>query len=193
MSKVVIGLVGKQGSGKGSFVEQLRAVAPKISMEQIKSGGILIDLLKKINTPITRENLQNVADWLKNDVGPNSIAEAMVIRINKSQADVIIYDAIRWKCDVEVVRRYSKNVIVYINSDKDIRYERLKNRGEKENEHGLSREDFEKAELTSTEIEVDELGSRADFTILNNGSLDGLKGNISYFAVHYGLFNQNSQ
>lgn len=182
--RIVIGLVGKQGSGKGYFIEVLQMLLSG-RITKVKSGGILIDLLKILNLPVTRQNLQKMVNCLKDNFGGDIISKAVYARILATDSEVIIFDAVRWKSDEEMIRRFENGLIVYIDTEKEIRYQRLKNRGEKEDERGLGREKFEKAELDSTEIDIPDIGSRADVVITNNGTENEFAGQIRDFCSKY--------
>ena len=184
MSKIIIGLLGKQGSGKGYFTEVLQVLLPG-QVVRIRSGGILVDLLKMLNLPNTRQNLQKMVNCLKDNFGGNIISESVYARILSTEGDIIIFDAVRWKSDEEMVRRFKDGRIVYIDTEKDIRYQRLKDRGEKEDEKSLGRDKFEKAELDSTEIDIPDIGSRADVVITNNGTEDEFIDKVRDFCAKY--------
>ena len=170
MAKLVIGIIGKQGSGKNTFVESVAQVLPKTYVRHIKSGGILVDVLKTLALPVTRQNLQALAESLKNTFGQNIISKAIFTKIVNSKADVVIFDAVRWKSDEEMLRQFPGSQLVFIATKKEIRYQRLRNRNEKEDENDLSWEQFEQSESASTEIEIDEISTRADFVLTNNGT-----------------------
>lgn len=169
MNRIVIGLTGKQGSGKNTFIQNVIKVFPHKSVDRITSGGILVDVLKILNIVITRHNLQELAKYLRIGFGDDIISSAVRLRIISSEADIVIFDGVRWQSDVDMVRSFPEGIIVYIQTDKEVRYQRLRNRGEKEDENNLSREEFEKAEVASTEVEIDNIGRRANFILANNG------------------------
>lgn len=167
--RIIVGLVGKQGSGKGYFIEVLQVLLPG-QIAKVRSGGILIDLLKILNLPVTRQNLQDIVNCLKDKFGGDIISKAVYASILATDSEIIIFDAVRWKSDEEMIRRFENGMLVYVDTEKELRYQRLKNRGEKEDEKGLARDKFEKAELDSTEIDISDIGSRADVILTNNGT-----------------------
>lgn len=191
MDKFVIGLVGKQGSGKGTFIELLKKELGSQNIEHVKSGsgGVLEAFVKIAEIPVTRENLQKMARGLREYFGDDFISEAVGTKIRKSTADIAIFDAVRWRCDEMVVKRFPGNVLVFIDTDKEIRFQRLRNRP-RGDEKELTREQFEKAELASTEIEIEDISSRANFHVINDDSLSSLAIEVKYFAKKYKLFNR---
>ena len=183
MEKTAIGLLGKQGAGKGTFVELLsKQVLRQKTFDHIRtgSGGIIDDFLEIAKWPLTRENKQEYAKRLRERMGDNFIAEVAGIKISDSRADIVIFDAIRWQWDERVLRRFKRNFMVFIDADKEIRFHRLRARARGE-ERDLTQEQFEKAELASTEIEIDDISRRADFMIVNNGTIDSLLLDIKFF------------
>lgn len=188
MDKVVIGLVGKQGSGKNTFVEYLKKELPNKRIEQVRSGsgGVLDAFLNIAGVPVVRENQQKMAKGLREYFGDDFISEAVGSKIRKTNADIVFFDAVRWRSDESVVRKFSKHILVFIHADKDIRFERLVNRL-RGDEKELTREQFEKAELASTEVEIDSISLSADFSIVNNESIDALVSDVKFFIDKFGL------
>lgn len=190
MNKLVIGLVGKQGSGKGTFIELLKNELGPQNIDHIKSGtgGVLEAFVRIAEIPVTRENLQKMAVGLREYFGDDFISEAVGAKIRKSRNSIAIFDAVRWRCDERVVKGFRRNVIVFMDANKELRFKRLKNRL-RGDEKELTWEQFEKAEVASTEIEIDDIGLRADFHVINDDSLDSLRLEVKFFCKKYQLLN----
>ena len=188
MNGVVVGVIGKQCSGKGTVIECLKHILKNKRIDHVKSGsgGILDDFLKSAGSPITRENQQKMAAGLRKYFGDDFISNTAGDRIRKSFADVAIYDAIRWEYDEKMIRSFNWSLILAVDADKELRFHRCKNRP-RGDEKDLTREQFEKAEVASTEIEIDRIAKRADFTILNNEGLDSLELDVEFFCKKHGL------
>ncbi|OGN07427.1 MAG: hypothetical protein A3B86_01615 [Candidatus Yanofskybacteria bacterium RIFCSPHIGHO2_02_FULL_38_22b] len=186
MAKKIFGIIGKQGSGKNTFVESISKVLPERSLEHIKSGSILVDVLRTLALPVTRQNLQALAESLKNTFGSNVISRTIFTKIVNSKADIVVFDAIRWKADEEMLRQFPGSQLVYIDTKKEIRYQRLRNRNEKEDENDLSWDQFERSEAASTEIDIDKISIRADHILTNNGTESDFIQQVKLFlAKHY--------
>jgi len=96
--------------------------------------------------------------------------------MEKNGSDVIIADGIRMHGDVEPFKnKYGKNFyLVYVTADIKVRYERTRNRKEKDGEDKTTFEQFLEEEAKLTEISIHEIGKQADFTLNNNGTSEDL-------------------
>lgn len=167
-SKIVIGLIGKKGSGKQEFVNYSNAMWGTVL--HVKTGDIIGETLDLWHLPRTRKNLQKLPVVIENGFGKGLLSNAAYQKIKNSAISLVILDAVRWESDVEIIRRFRNSYLVYIEADERIRYVRVKNRGEKPEEKNLTFEQFQKEEKAETEIYISELIKKADFVIKNNSS-----------------------
>lgn len=114
--------------------------------------------------------------------GEGTLSHAIFERIKNLKADIIIIDGVRWESDVELVRIFPKNYLIYITADLKTRYERLKKRGEKEGEEETTFEQFVSEENAANELLIPKIGKGADFKIENNGSFEELKKEVREFT-----------
>ncbi len=187
--KLVIGLVGEKGSGKQTFVNFIRLVQD-YSIRQIRFSDILGQTLVLWDIPNTRENLQQLSIAMKDSFGQEALAHAAEFNIENETADIIILDGARRESEIEIIRKQTPNLLVYITANQNLRFERLKNRSEKVGETGLSHEQFMKEETVETETLIPQLGAKADVKIENNGSLEEFKKQVErlYNATLRGQF-----
>jgi dephospho-CoA kinase len=173
MSKVVLGLIGEKGAGKGTVAEYL---IEKYSAIHYGTSKILRRTLEDLHLPVTRDNLVKLALVLKEGYGPSVIIDSLIHDMEKNGSDVIIADGIRMHGDVEPFRaKYGKNFyLVYVTADIRVRFERTKNRKEKDGEDKATLEQFLAEEAKLTEISIHEIGKQADFTLNNNGGQEEL-------------------
>ena len=169
----IIGLVGENGGGKGTFAEALMAAAKEAgaSAERLRSSDILKDTLSLWHIPSTRENLGKLALLMVRVYGEGTLTNAVRNRIEKSAADIVIFDGVRWKSDEALVRSFPKNLMAYVTTDPKLRYERMRARKEKSGEEHMTFEQFLKDEKAPTEKDIPEIGARADIRLENNDSL----------------------
>lgn len=186
--KLVIGLVGEKGSGKQTFVNFLRQIITSpsalhndMTVRQVRFSDILGQTLILWDILNTRENLQKLSIAMKNTFGQESLSHAAEFNIENETADIIILDGARRQSEIEIVRKQTPNLLVYVTADQNLRYERLKNRSEKVGETGLSREKFMQEEAVETETLIPKLGTKTDIKIENNGSLEEFKNKIQEF------------
>lgn len=183
--KVLIGLVGENGSGKDTFTTFFSAqVAPK-KVKRIRFSDILAETLNAWGIPTSRANLQNLAIIMDGKYGKGTLTSATSKRIQSNKADIIILEGIRWATDVKMLKKFENSILVYVTSDPKIRFERMKKRKEKVGEKDLTFEQFKREEKAKTEIEIPRLGSKAEFKIENNGSLDEFRKKVEEFCKFY--------
>jgi dephospho-CoA kinase len=174
MSKIVIGLIGEKGSGKGTVSDYL---IEKYGAIHYGTSKILRRTLEDIHVPVTRDNLVKLALVLKEGYGPSIIIDSLISDMEKNGSDIIIADGIRMHGDVEPFRKkYKKNFfLVYVTADLKLRYERTKKRKEKDGEDKTTFEQFLEEEGKLTEVSIHEIGRTAEFKMNNNGTAEALK------------------
>lgn len=184
MVKLVIGLVGEKGGGKGKCTELIKKFSTEriVFVKSVRFSDVLNDILTTLHISASRENLQKLVLNLKNAFGPDILTNAVYRRILNEQSDIVILDGIRWPTDEQMLRKLPNNVLVYITADVQIRYERTKMRGEKADEDKTTFEQFLKEEQVETELFIPQIGSRADIKIDNNGSLNKYKKQVEKFC-----------
>lgn len=177
MSKIVIGLIGEKGSGKGTVADCL---IEKYGAVHYGTSKILRRTLEDLHLPVTRDNLVKLALVLKEGYGPSVIIDSLIQDMDKNGSDIIIADGIRMHGDVEpFIKKYGKNFfLVYVTADVKIRYERTKARKEKDGEDKTSLRQFLEEEAKLTEISIHEIGKQANFTLNNNGKAEELKSQV---------------
>lgn len=184
-SKIVIGVVGEKGSGKGTFTKLLQEILPNKTIEVIRSSDVLKETLKIWGLPETRSNLQKFTVMMEQAFGSGTLSHTVHERILHSQADITIFDGVRWEVDVKMIREFPKNCLVYITADPHIRHERTKARGEKAGEDNATFEEFMEEEKALTEVMIQEIGKEANFTINNNGTLEQYQEQVEQFCQKY--------
>ncbi len=178
--KTIIGIVGEKGSGKGAFVHILQAIADK-TIGCIKSSDVLAETLTMWDIPLTRSNLQQLAIMMNKTYGDTALSHTVEKRIKDLPFDVVIYEGIRWPSDVNVVRGFSKNVLVYITAPAETRYKRTLMRKEKVGEGEATFEQFMREEQVFTETQICEIATKADVKIENIGTKEELEKKVREF------------
>lgn len=184
----IIGLVGEKGSGKDTFAHILTGLVPDQKIVHIRFSDLLKQTLSLWDLPITRSNLQKLAQILEEGFGAGTVAHGIGIQIQKTQADVIVLDGIRWLPDVELLKTFPNSTLIYITADPKLRFERLKQRGEKDGESNMSFEQFQEEEQAKNELLIPQIGSKADFKIANNTSIEDFKKEVEkFYKEHFKL------
>lgn len=171
--KIVIGLIGEKGAGKGTVSDYL---IEKYGAKHYGTSKILRRTLEDMHLPVTRENLVKLAMVLKNGFNQSVIIDSLIEDMEKNGSDIIVADGIRMHGDVEPFQKKyrDKFYLAYVTADVKNRYERTKARKEKDGEDKTTFEQFLEEENKPTEVEIREVGQQADFTLNNDGTREDL-------------------
>jgi dephospho-CoA kinase len=174
IQKRIIGLIGEKGSGKGTVSKYLEE---KYAAKHYGTSKILKRTIDDLHLAHTRENYIKLALVLKEGYWPSVVIDALIADIENNGNGIIIADGIRMHGDVRPFReKYGDNFqLIYVTADPRIRYERTKQRKEKDGEDKVTFENFLAQEAQLTEISIHEIGtSQADFVIHNDKTYDDL-------------------
>ncbi len=179
--KLIIGLVGENGSGKGMFIDLLKEIAAPKNVVRIASSDLLNETLNVWDIERTRRALQDLAIIMNGHFGDGTLSHAVEKRIKETKGDIIVFDGMRWPSDVEMLKTFPHTLLVYITADLKIRYERTKKRKEKVGESSTPFEQFLIEEKIKTELEIPSIGAQADAKIENNGTVEEYRKKIEKF------------
>jgi dephospho-CoA kinase len=175
MSSLIIGLVGLQGSGKGTvakiFGEQHGATVLRFST-------ILGDILQRLHLPVHRDHQVQLSEILRTAFGEDILTRAIIHDLQKHTGPLLVLDGVRREAELEALRSLPNFVLVKIEAPLDVRYERIKQRKEKAGENGMSREIFLTHEQASTEVTIPEVMIRTNYSLQNDSTLEELKTRI---------------
>jgi dephospho-CoA kinase len=172
--KLVIGIVGEKGSGKETIVNLLRGCLSKYTISHVRSSDILTEVLKIFSLPHSRSNLQNLAIAMDRTFGEGTLTHAVSKRIESLKSEIVIFDGVRWQSDAKMIKKFPKNILIYITAPLEQRYHRTKARKEKTGEAYTTLEKFSEEEKAETELDIRKIGETADIKIDNSGSYEEL-------------------
>jgi len=180
----IIGLVGEKGGGKGTFVQVLKKFMP--GLDHIRFSDVLLAIAAELGIPkekVSREQLQKLAPALEKIFGKGCITNGVRARIKKSRSSTIVLDGIRWPSDLEMLRSFPNNTLVYVTADPQIRLQRTQKRKEKSGEDKTNLKKFLKEEKAETEKYIPEIGAKADYKLENNGPLEKFRRKVEVFYI----------
>lgn len=170
--KIIIGLTGEAGSGKdtvgGYLMEKYQAV-------QYRYHEPLKEALEIFLGPknVSRADLI----WLSNNIrakyGNQIISEALKRRIDRIESGIVVLNGMRIVEDLEFIQSLPNSAVIYVTLDQKQRWERIYGRGERIDD-AVSFEKFQEYEKAETEVQIPNIGGKADFRLENNGSKDDL-------------------
>jgi dephospho-CoA kinase len=155
---------------------------------------ILRETLDLWDIPHGRDNEQKMAIIMNAETGfgGGALSRAMRNRITHENVDVTILDGVRWLGDEKMLRDLNeegiKSILVYISADPKVRYGRLLARN-RAGEGATTWEDFARQEKARTEVDIPDIGSRAEVVIENNyDDVENFKRDIN--RVYENLFDE---
>lgn len=167
---LVVGLVGESGSGKDTVAYHLRDVYGAVLLrfsDPIKS------ILRMFYDRPSREDQSWIAVEFKKRFGKDIFCRALDRKIIFIE-NIISLNGLRYFEDLEYLRRFECNRLIYITADQELRWKRTVGRGEKSDD-GEPFEKFIEMEATlETERNIPKIGKMADFVIRNEGTLEEL-------------------
>lgn len=101
------------------------------------------------------------------------ISQALKERIDKIPGGIIVLNGLRIAEDVEFVKSLPNSYIFYVTLDQKKRWERIHSRGERKDD-AVSFEKFQEYEKAETEVQIPEIGKKADFQLENTGTKEEL-------------------
>lgn len=167
MPKLIIGLVGQAGCGKGTAAEYLRE---KYGAGYIRFSGILGDILERLSVEKTRDNFIKLSESLRESFGDDVFSLAVERAALSAKEEIIVVDGIRRLQDIVALEPLPQFKLVAIEVSAEQRFERMKKRGEKASESTMTWEQFQAEEHATTEVTIPEVMARAWKTIKNEGT-----------------------
>lgn len=178
---MIIGLTGKNGSGKGEVARFLK----ERSFEYHSLSDVLRDELKKQKKPLTRNNLIAVGNKLRETYGPDILAKRILEKIEMDRNYVI--DSIRHPAEAQALKIRDRFALLNITASPKVRFNRLKKRMREKDPKTFK--DFLKLERVEAKSEVksnqqlDQTLKLADYEIDNSSSLEKLHKEIAKIVM----------
>lgn len=180
---MIIGLTGKNGSGKGEVVKFL----VERGFHALSLSDVIREEAQRSGEPVTRETLVKLGNRLRKEFGTGFLAEQVFSRLDPEKNYVI--DSIRNPAEVQVFRRRRDFTLVYVQAPQKLRFERLRQRG-RENDPRTFEEfsALEAKEASSAEMnhqQLDPTISLAEVTLENGGPLKELQEKVKRLLLEY--------
>jgi dCMP deaminase len=177
---MIIGLTGLNGAGKGEAVEFLK----KRGFQYCSLSDVIREELEKEGKPVTRQNLIERGNRLRQQYGSSILAERILKRLDPDKNYVV--DSFRNPNEVAAFRsrsvaspRGEKDfILLKVTANPEIRFERIRQRA-RENDPKTWQEfqKLESAETTGKDLTLQQLvltAEEADLKIENSGTLEQL-------------------
>jgi len=172
---MIIGLTGTMASGKGEVVNHLKSKG----FEHYVYSDVIKEIAKQKNIEPTRENLQKLgADIKKESRKPGILSEKI---FKKIKTDKAVVDGIRNADEIRELRKRKDVYIISVNAPQRLRYSRIRKRNREGDPKTFSEfkrlDNLENRGKTKGQ-EINKCLKMADFSIVNDSSLEQLKKNM---------------
>ena len=180
MSFLIIGLTGRNASGKGAIATFLK----KKSFQYHSLSDTLRKELTKKGQKETRDNLVLIGNELRYSGGPGVLADMMIKNLLSPENHIV--DSIRNPFEVNSLRRIYNNhrfYLIAVDATPEIRFERLKLR-DRVGDISSWKEFIEQELLEEESADVHEQQllktiQKADFIVDNSGTIKDLESSIA--------------
>ncbi len=187
MPKLVIGVIGKNGSGKDQVVNFLEE---NYDIPALSIGDIVREIAKDEGKSQDRESLHEISIDRITEYGKTYFAKMVVDKIEASDWLAVAVTGIRTPDDVDVFeKRYDEYfILAHVEiTDPEIRFNRLKERGAERDPKTY--EEFKKQDKAEEkEFNISEAMKRADIKLNNDGSLQNFHKSIMKHLVFRDIF-----
>ncbi len=146
----------------------------KYGAKSFRFSTILRDILNRLDLPTSRDNNIKLSTVLRENFGQDLLAKVMAKDIGRATEEIVVADGVRRLDDIFYLSKLPGFVLVSIEADLKIRYERMLARNENAGDHEKTFADFEADHKRETEITIPEVMAAAKYHLKNNGSLEEL-------------------
>jgi dephospho-CoA kinase len=175
---MLIGITGTDGAGKGTVVEYL---VKQKGYLHFSSRGCLTRELNRRGLSAIRAHLRDVGNELRATYGDGYLVARALAEVNQSAWQYLIIESIRAVAEVEALH-HAGGILLAVDADARIRYDRIVGRASASDQ--VSYDEFvahEALEMNDPDphgMQKARVMAMADFTIMNNGSVEALEQEI---------------
>ena len=182
MAKLILGLAGEMGCGKGTVANYL---VEKYNGSSHSFSTALKDILDRLYLDRSRDNLNGLSKALRGAFGEDVFAKSMSADAENDPHDVVVVENARRLDDIYYLRLLPHFKFVYIDAGMENRYKRMVERNQYVGDDMKTFEEFKREHELNTEASIPPLKEHANYVITNNGSLEDLYSQID------GIIKQN--
>lgn len=166
MSRLIIGFTGEAGSGKDAASHYLEET---YGAKSFGFSSILRDLIHRIYLPEERETMAKLSLSLREAFGQDLFGRVIAEDIRRDKQALIVLTGIRRDEDMVGIKNDPDFRLVYIEAPAELRYERVRMRGQNDNDATMTYEEFLRDSELETERTIRGLKSQAHQVIENTG------------------------
>lgn len=167
---MILGVTGTYASGKDTVAE----IIINSNFTHISFSDILREELKKEEKEITRDDLINGGNKLREKYGPNILAKKA---LEKAKEGDYVFTSIRTPAEVELLKREKDFILIKVTAPSDIRLKRIINRNREKDPKTLEelkeKETRENTDNPNSQ-QLNKVAEMATNTIVNDSTLEEL-------------------
>jgi dephospho-CoA kinase len=167
MAKLILGIAGEMGSGKGTIAKHVMA---ERGGSAHRFSTILRDVLDRLYLEQSRENIQILSMILRKNYSEDILAKSMYHDVENDEHDIVVVDGVRRMADIVFLRELPHFKLIYVEADMQNRYERIVKRGENTDDAAKTFKEFEDDHKADSEIQIRELKNYANHVVNNDGT-----------------------
>lgn len=170
-NKLIIALVGRICAGKGVTSEYM---AQKYGAAVLSFSDPMREMLKILHQDVNRVNLQKFSLAIRQHFGEEAFSIMIKGQALDRSENIIVLDPIRRPADIVAFDSGSSFVLVALKRDDGARYQSMVTRNREKSDSDVTREKFNELDNAETEIYINDLAAKADYTIENSGTIEDL-------------------
>jgi len=173
---MIIGLTGKNGSGKGEAAAYLQ----KKGFEYHSLSDVLRKEAERLNIEKTRDNLFQLGNKMRDEEGAEVLAKRILKDLDVSRN--IVIDSIRHPDEAAALRAAPEFFLWVVDASAEVRFERMRHRAREKDPQSLDvfleLEAKEAESDNPTDQQLKKTLECADIVVQNEGGLEKLYGRI---------------
>ncbi len=169
--KIILGFIGDIAAGKTTVATYLHN---KYDCNSYRFSTMLRDVLDRIYVEKDRSNLQALSVFLREAYGQDILSKVLTKDVKNDQNSIVVVEGIRRPTDVTYLKDLEGFHMVYITAEAKTRWQRLTKRGENPDDNQKTFETFLTDEKAEPEMLIKEISKQAEFTIVNDGTVENL-------------------
>lgn len=165
LDSVIFAIVGPIGNGKGTASSYLER---RYNAEIFKFSTPLRKILEILGMEINRDAMQRISQILRESYHQDILSEIAIREIGRFDTRVSIIDGARRIADIQPFLELPNFVLVYVDANTRVRYDRIRTRAENAGDSEKTFEDFLSEEQVEAERNIKELEAYAKYVIRND-------------------------
>lgn len=180
---LILGLTGPMASGKttvATYVKEMHGATTH------RFSTMMRDVLDRLYIEQTRGNLQTLSTIVRQSFGEDTFAKVMAEDVKNDTSNIVVVEGIRRPDDAVYLRELPNFILVAIDADEKIRFNRISARSENPDDQGKTFEQFRQEQAQESEQKIVEIMKDATVTLNNNGSMEELYAAVENILSQYG-------